>query len=121
MSEHQSTMDKIGTLLASGDVVAGLDSVELVEIQRVAPFGGKTLVEGVGVQSRRLVQRPLAALLQARQSPPRFLGATLGHRMNSLIKLSCAHRQVQYLVEESDWVGHGQEVAPPPDTRTRRE
>jgi hypothetical protein len=39
---------------APGDVVAGLESSELVEIQRVAPFGGKTLVEGVGLQSRPL-------------------------------------------------------------------
>jgi superfamily II DNA or RNA helicase len=47
--------------LAPGDVVSGLESSELVEIQRVAPFGGKTLVEGVGLQSRRMVKRPLAA------------------------------------------------------------
>jgi superfamily II DNA or RNA helicase len=47
--------------LAPGDVVSGLESSELVEIQRIAPFGGKTLVEGVGLQSRRLVKRPLAA------------------------------------------------------------
>lgn len=63
MSDHVSTTgeEATGTFLASGDVVAGLDPVELVEIHRVAPFGAKTLVEGVGVQSRRLVQRPLAA------------------------------------------------------------
>jgi superfamily II DNA or RNA helicase len=47
--------------LAPGDVVSGLESSELVEIQRIAPFGGKTLVEGVGLQSRRMVKRPLAA------------------------------------------------------------
>jgi len=46
---------------APGDVVAGLEASELVEIQRLAPFGGKMLVEGVGLQSRRLVKRPLAA------------------------------------------------------------
>jgi superfamily II DNA or RNA helicase len=44
-----------------GDVVSGLESAELVEIQRVVPFGGKTLVEGVGLQSRRMVKRPLTA------------------------------------------------------------
>jgi len=44
-----------------GDVVEGLDQSELVEILSVKPFGGKTLVEGVGLQSRRLIQRPLAA------------------------------------------------------------
>ena len=43
-----------------GDVVAGLEASEFVEIQRIAPFGGKTLVEGVGVQSRRIVKRPLS-------------------------------------------------------------
>jgi hypothetical protein len=47
--------------LAPGDVVSGLESSELVEIQRIAPFGNKTLVEGVGLQSRRMVKRPLAA------------------------------------------------------------
>jgi hypothetical protein len=29
------------------------------EIQRIVPFGGKMIVEGVGLQSRRLVKRPL--------------------------------------------------------------
>ena len=47
--------------LAPGDVVAGLEAAELVEIQRIVPFGGKTLVEGVGLQSKRMVKRPLAA------------------------------------------------------------
>ena len=47
--------------LDPGDVVEGLEVAELVEIQRVAPFGSKTLVEGVGLQSRRMVKRPLAA------------------------------------------------------------
>jgi hypothetical protein len=46
--------------IAPGDVVSGLESSELVEIQRIAPFGGKILVEGVGLQSRRMVKRPLA-------------------------------------------------------------
>ncbi|GIX08265.1 MAG: hypothetical protein KatS3mg115_2668 [Candidatus Poribacteria bacterium] len=50
-----------GQDLAPGDVVAGLESSELVEIQRVAPFGNKWLVEGVGLQSRRMVKRPLTA------------------------------------------------------------
>jgi len=46
--------------LAPGDVVSGLEASELVEIHRITPFGGKKLVEGVGLQSRRLVKRPLA-------------------------------------------------------------
>ena len=44
-----------------GDVVSGLEPSELVEVQRVAPFGSRTLVEGIGVQTRRVVKRPLAA------------------------------------------------------------
>ena len=52
-------MTKDNNNFAPGDVVSGLEPSELVEIQRVAPFGTKTLVEGVGVQSRRLVKRPL--------------------------------------------------------------
>ena len=35
--------------VAPGDVVAGSEPSKLVEIQRAAPFGGKTLVEGVGL------------------------------------------------------------------------
>ncbi len=45
--------------LEPGDIVAGLEPNEHVEVQRVAPFGNKTLVEGVGVTSRRVVRRPL--------------------------------------------------------------
>lgn len=44
---------------AAGDIVTGLELSELVEIQRIIPFGGKMLVEGVGLQSRRVVKRPL--------------------------------------------------------------
>ncbi len=60
-SEKEPTVTKDNSNLAPGDVVSGLESSELVEIQRIAPFGGKTLVEGVGLQSRRIVRRPLAA------------------------------------------------------------
>jgi superfamily II DNA or RNA helicase len=54
-------MDNANNKLAPGDVVAGLEPSELVEVRRLAPFGNKTLVEGVGLQSRRVVMRPLAA------------------------------------------------------------
>lgn len=37
--------------LKPGDIVTGLEPDEHVEIRRVAPFGGKTLVEGVTVSS----------------------------------------------------------------------
>ncbi len=47
--------------LAPGDVVEGFEATELIEIHRIVPFGGKTLVEGVGLQSKRMVKRPLAA------------------------------------------------------------
>ena len=45
--------------LSPGDIVSGLEPGELVEIQRIAPFGSKMLVEGVGVQTRKVVKRPL--------------------------------------------------------------
>ncbi|GIV04317.1 MAG: helicase [Fimbriimonadales bacterium] len=65
--------------LAPGDVVAGLEPSELVEVRRVAPFGSKTLVEGVGLQSRRVVKRPLtteelAALVKLRGQEHTFDG-----------------------------------------------
>ena len=60
MSEQQSAMARDEISLAVGDVVAGLEASELVEIQRVIPFGGRTLIEGVGLDSRRLVKRPLS-------------------------------------------------------------
>jgi hypothetical protein len=45
--------------LQPGDIVSGLEPNEHVEVQKVAPFGNKILIEGVGVSSRRLVKRPL--------------------------------------------------------------
>jgi SNF2 family DNA or RNA helicase len=47
--------------IAPGDIVSGLEPAELVEVQRLSAFGGRTLLEGVGVQSRRLIRRPLSA------------------------------------------------------------
>jgi len=46
--------------LKSGDIVAGLEPDEHVEIRRVSPFGSKTLIEGIGVTSRREIRRPLS-------------------------------------------------------------
>ena len=43
-----------------GDVVTGLDPEELVEVVRVAPFGSRTLIEGLTLRSRRQVRRPLS-------------------------------------------------------------
>jgi len=46
--------------LSPGDIVAGLEPDEHVEVRRVVPFGSKTLIEGVGVTSRREIKRPLS-------------------------------------------------------------
>lgn len=46
--------------LQTGDVVAGLEPDEHVEVRRVVPFGSKMLVEGIGVTSRREIRRPLS-------------------------------------------------------------
>ncbi len=51
--------------IAPGDVVSGLVPDELVEIRRLAPFGAKTKVEGVGLESRRLITLPLTATAMA--------------------------------------------------------
>ena len=72
-------MGKSDSNLGPGDIVSGLEPSELVEIQRIAPFGSKTLVEGVGVQSRRVVKRPLAtdelaALVKVRGQNHTFAG-----------------------------------------------
>ncbi len=45
----------------SGDIVAGLEPDEHVEIRSVASFGTKLLIEGVGLTSRREIRRPLDA------------------------------------------------------------
>ncbi len=47
--------------IAPGDIVANLEPDEHVEISKVTAFGTKSLVEGVGVTSRRLIKRPLGA------------------------------------------------------------
>ncbi len=49
-----------------GDIVSGLEPDEHVEISRVTPFGPRTLIEGVGVTSRRLIRRPVSAEEMAR-------------------------------------------------------
>jgi hypothetical protein len=54
-------MSDVEGVLHLGDVVSGLEPAELVEITKLAPFAGKTLVEGIGVESRRVVRRPLSA------------------------------------------------------------
>jgi superfamily II DNA or RNA helicase len=43
----------------SGDIVAGLEPDEHVEIKRIVPFGSKFLLEGIGLSTRREIKRPL--------------------------------------------------------------
>jgi superfamily II DNA or RNA helicase len=56
----KAIMTENGLKFSPGDIVSGLEPSELVEVRRVAPFGKKLLVEGIGVQSRREIKRPLA-------------------------------------------------------------
>jgi hypothetical protein len=51
----------VETAISIGDIVSGLDPTELVEIRKLSPFGNKTLVEAVGLESRREIKRPLTA------------------------------------------------------------
>jgi hypothetical protein len=46
--------------ISTGDIVSGFDPGELVEIRKLSPFGNKTLVEAVGLESRREIKRPLS-------------------------------------------------------------
>ena len=65
--------------LSTGDVVAGIDPSEFVEIRSLSPFGAKTLLEGVGLQTGRLYKRPLTqadlgALRRVRGASHNFKG-----------------------------------------------
>ena len=64
-------------VLAPGDIVSGLETTELVEVRRVAPFGSKTLVEGIGVTSLTRGKRPLSAEELARLQ--RVRGSDFGY------------------------------------------
>jgi len=46
--------------ISPGDVVSGLEPSELVEIQRITPFGSKMLIEGIRTQTQRVFKRPLS-------------------------------------------------------------
>ena len=41
-----------------GDIVSGWEPSELVEINRITPFGNRILIEGIGLQSHRVFKRP---------------------------------------------------------------
>ena len=60
-----------GVELRVGDIVAGLEPDEHVEIRTVKPFGSKTLIEGITVTSRREIRRPLGPDEVARLSKVR--------------------------------------------------
>jgi len=53
-------VDIEGFDLGPGDVVDGLEPAELVEIRRISPFGDRMLIEAVGIQSHRLITRPIS-------------------------------------------------------------
>lgn len=72
-------MVEAGSPLAPGDVESGLQPGELVEIRRVVPLGAETLIEGVALESGRMVKRPLdaeelAALVRVRGRERSFDG-----------------------------------------------
>ena len=92
--------------LASGDIVSGLDPSELVEIQRIAPFGSKTLVEGVGVQSRRIIKRPLASdelerLVKVRGAQFTYDGDAQSHTASRLCLLGTALKASANLLSDT--------------------
>lgn len=60
-----------GNDLSPGDIVSGLEPNELVEIQKLSPFGAKVLVEGVGQSTHRVIRRPLSPEDLARLSKVR--------------------------------------------------
>src|SRR5437764_155833 len=61
---------RVDQTIAPGDIVDGLEPTELVEVTRIAPFAGKMLVEGITVESRRQIKRPLTPE-QVRAAAPR--------------------------------------------------
>ena len=83
---------------------AGCGSVVLTgpELDRLGQLGQRAWIY---VGACRKTERPRPRIVQDPVSklPPELL-----------------YRQLQYLVEESDWTGHGGEVDPPPDTGVRR-
>ena len=105
--------------IGPGDVVSGPEPDELVEIHRIAPFGGKKLIEGVGTQSHRVIKRPLSeeeigdrawlyVVTFCKSDQPR-----LRIIQDPIIKLNpeMLYRQIQFLVDEKDWARNGEEVA----------
>ena len=62
---------------APGDVVAGLEPDEHVELSKITAFGPKTLMEGIGLTSRRLIRRPLDSEELARLT--RIRGASFSY------------------------------------------
>jgi superfamily II DNA or RNA helicase len=44
-----------------GDIVSGLDPSELVEIRKLTPFGSKTLIEAITLETRREIRRPVTS------------------------------------------------------------
>jgi hypothetical protein len=67
--------------IAAGDIISGLEPNELVEVRRVAPFGERTLVEGVTLETKHKIRRSLTAprlaqLVRVRSQARSFDGDT---------------------------------------------
>ena len=97
--------------LKSGDIVAGLEPDEHVEVRRVAPFRGKTLIEGVTVTTRREIRRPLGPeeLAQLKGERPRL---HIIQNPGAKLTAEMLYKQVQWLVDEANWQAFAEE---PPD------
>src|SRR5262249_15274612 len=80
------------TDLQTGDIVAGLEPDEHVEVRRVVSFGTKTLVEGIGVTSRREIRRPLGEEDLARLSKVRGAAYTYDGDADAFLLGVEAHR-----------------------------
>jgi len=84
--------------IAPGDIVSGLEPTELVEVTRLAPFAGKMLIEGITVESRRQIKRPLTPeqvheLRKVRGATTSFDGSPLAFMLGSeALRVRIAHQ-----------------------------
>src|SRR5947209_2499647 len=87
--EHVANMPMCADqTIAPGDIVGGLEPTELVEVTRITPFAGKMLVEGIMVESRRQIKRPLTPeqvreLRKVRGATTAFDGSPLAFMLGS--------------------------------------
>ncbi|GEM_PF-1711084 len=88
MSDKEPAVNKDDSNFAPGDVVAGRGLSQLVEIRRSACFGGRTMSEGVGLQSRRMVKHTEVERLQRRIDNPNARKADRHKKVELLVKLT---------------------------------